>query len=345
MDLLLPIAGKSSRFPGVKPKWMLTHPSGNIMLIEAIRGLPLGQFNNIYVIGREDFIDQNVQDGLIECFRKINCHDKVEIVIVPETQSQPETVAACIEKKGLTGAIFIKDSDNYYKQEELVPNSVSFESLDEIGNICPKSKSYVVLDENHVLTNIVEKHVISSNFCVGGYCFKSAEKFLSTFNEIKSPDAYVSHVIYKMILDGESFRGVKTQDFLDWGTLNDWDEFKSSYKTLFLDIDGVIFKNSGQFFKPNWHKVEPIEENVEYLKNLDLNKYHVVLTTSRPLEFKEITLKQLEEQGVRFHDIVFGLPHAKRIVVNDYAKTNPYPSALAVNIERNNPKLKDYIDG
>lgn len=39
MNLIIPAAGKSSRFPGVRPKWMLVHPNGNLMLIEAIRGL------------------------------------------------------------------------------------------------------------------------------------------------------------------------------------------------------------------------------------------------------------------------------------------------------------------
>ena len=31
MNLILPVAGMSSRFPGVKPKWLLTHPNGNLL--------------------------------------------------------------------------------------------------------------------------------------------------------------------------------------------------------------------------------------------------------------------------------------------------------------------------
>ena len=36
MKLLLPIAGRSSRFPNMKPKWLLTHPNGNFMIDESI---------------------------------------------------------------------------------------------------------------------------------------------------------------------------------------------------------------------------------------------------------------------------------------------------------------------
>ena len=50
MNLILPVAGKSSRFPNLKPKWLLTHPNGNLMITEAIRGLNLKDFEKIYLI-------------------------------------------------------------------------------------------------------------------------------------------------------------------------------------------------------------------------------------------------------------------------------------------------------
>ena len=35
------------------------------------------------------------------------------------------------------------------------------------------------------------------------------------------------------------------------------------------------------------------------------------------------------------------LPHGRRILVNDFSNTNPYPSALAINIERNSQELSN----
>ena len=34
--LIIPCAGKSSRYPGDKPKWLFTHPDGKIMLEKSI---------------------------------------------------------------------------------------------------------------------------------------------------------------------------------------------------------------------------------------------------------------------------------------------------------------------
>ena len=32
MNLIIPMAGKSSRFPNMRPKWMLTHPQETLWL-------------------------------------------------------------------------------------------------------------------------------------------------------------------------------------------------------------------------------------------------------------------------------------------------------------------------
>lgn len=39
LTLIVPCGGKSSRFPGLKPKWMLTHPDGMLMVQKSILGL------------------------------------------------------------------------------------------------------------------------------------------------------------------------------------------------------------------------------------------------------------------------------------------------------------------
>jgi len=36
ITLIIPCAGKSSRYPGIKPKWMFTHPDGKIMLEKSV---------------------------------------------------------------------------------------------------------------------------------------------------------------------------------------------------------------------------------------------------------------------------------------------------------------------
>ena len=45
--LIVPCAGKSTRFPNMKPKWMLTHPDGKLMIEKALEGMPLKKFDRI----------------------------------------------------------------------------------------------------------------------------------------------------------------------------------------------------------------------------------------------------------------------------------------------------------
>ena len=48
-------------------------------------------------------------------------------------------------------------------------------------------------------------------------------------------------------------------------------------------------------------------------------------------------------QGLGAGKIIFNLPHCKRYLINDYAPTNPYPSAIAININRNDDNLIDKL--
>ena len=47
--LIVPCGGKSSRYPGMKPKWLLTHPDGRLMIDKALDGLPAGRFERVIV--------------------------------------------------------------------------------------------------------------------------------------------------------------------------------------------------------------------------------------------------------------------------------------------------------
>ena len=59
VSLLVPMAGKSTRFPNTRPKWMLSHPGSNrFMGIESITGLNLDFFEKIYFICLKEHEDQ-----------------------------------------------------------------------------------------------------------------------------------------------------------------------------------------------------------------------------------------------------------------------------------------------
>jgi hypothetical protein len=51
----------------------------------------------------------------------------------------------------------------------------------------------------------------------------------------------------------------------------------------------------------------------------------------------------LELLGLRIHALVMGCNHSTRFLVNDYAQSNPYPSAVAINVRRNANELQNLL--
>jgi hypothetical protein len=50
--LLLPCAGKSTRYPGTRPKWMLTLPEGDLALARAAASLPSTAYDRVIIAVR-----------------------------------------------------------------------------------------------------------------------------------------------------------------------------------------------------------------------------------------------------------------------------------------------------
>src|SRR5687767_13640749 len=113
MQLIVPMAGRSTRFPGVKPKWMLTHPSGQYMVLEAIQGLNLDDFDRLHFVYLQEHEDQfQFLKGFQEELENLKLEQKAVMTALPEaTADQPETVLRAIHLHEIRGPILIKDSD------------------------------------------------------------------------------------------------------------------------------------------------------------------------------------------------------------------------------------------
>ena len=349
-NLIIPMAGKSSRFPNMRPKWMLTHPKQNrFMVIESIAGINLDFFDNIYfVVLKEHEEKYQFSNGLLKEVDELGVRDKTKISYLDEqTSSQSDTVYQVIKKEGIEGFIFIKDSDNYYECEiNNTNNQVVYVDLNENEDINAKGKSYIEVDDNNILTNIVEKKIVSSTFCCGGYGFSSSDQFCETYESLSDieEECYISHIIFEMMLAGSLFDSTQAFVYKDWGTLTEWKKYKKTYKTIFCDIDGTLVTNTSHQFPPFIGEGNPIQSNINYINKLyDEGRTHIVLTTSRPEEFRQTTLDELESKGISYHNIIMGLPHSQRVLVNDFASSNPYPSCVAINIPRNSDDLEMYF--
>ena len=106
--LILPCAGKSTRFKNIRPKWSLTHPYGELMLVQGIKGLELDKYDKIIPVFLKEHLDDfKLREGVIESFNKLNVKYEILELDTP-TKSQSETVARTIEAFNIEGDILIK---------------------------------------------------------------------------------------------------------------------------------------------------------------------------------------------------------------------------------------------
>lgn len=347
MNIILPVAGKSSRFPNVRPKWLLTNPNGNLMIVDSIINMELSNIESLNLIYLKEHEEKfKFKKGLVENLKKYNLDSLINFIeLEKETKDQVETIRLGLIAISKEISFMIKDCDNGFKANvtSFENNFVSFCNLSNLKSSDVSSKSYLQLDNMNIISNIVEKKIVSDKFCCGGYFFKSSKEFLE-YSVIESSNNFVSDVIFNMILHGKTFIGMECSEYEDWGTITEWKKYTNTFKTLFVDIDGTIVKNSSNYLTPYIGETEALIGNVEHLKSLVQNgRVEIILTTSRPEEYRDVTKKQLSDLGLDYKQLIMGLQHNKRIIINDFSETNSYKSCDAINIPRDSDVLKYYL--
>lgn len=344
--LILPVAGRSSRFPGMRPKWLLTMPDGKLMLEKAVEKLDMSDYDRVVVVCLQEHLNDYLKiDSLAIVLEGIS-HTNTDVCVLEQaTSSQSETVALALNQAKIQGAFFVKDCDNMFQVRWTGGNEIAAIDLNNIGLIDAKNKSYINVDALGNVINIVEKQVTSNFFCCGGYGFRNAEVFLKHFYAIKSnQEVYISHVIYSMLMEDESFRMIKADSYIDWGTLREYRHYTKLFITVFCDVDGVLFQNGSKFGKKGWGTT-PITENLTAIARLQASGFlYLVITSSRPKSEVAYVAAKLAEHNVYPDQYVMGLPHSRRVLVNDYSLTNPYPSAISINLERDSNLLTSILD-
>lgn len=343
-NLIIPVAGKSSRYPGMRPKWLLTMPDGKLMIEKSVTLFDLKKFDRVIIIALTEHVKKfTSRQTLVKLFKK-NISKKVELIeLNKETSCQAETVLNGILKAKLKGGIFIKDVDNIFSQKIIKKpiNQISTINSKKIDLLDAKSKSYVDFDKMGKVINIVEKKVISDYFCCGAYEFKCSDEFIKYSKKClkKSKNVFISNVIFSMILDNNYFSYSEAENYIDWGTLREFRNFQNKFYTLFCDFDGCLVENGSKFSK-NPYRTNPITENLECLRNLQkILDIELIITTSRPKSENIYIRKILKNFKIKYKTIITDLMHSKRILINDFAISNTYPSSMSINIPRNSNGL------
>ena len=344
--LIIPAAGKSSRYPNMKPKWMLTHPSGQLMIEKVVEGLDMSEYSSAFIVILREHCEKYDADVILQqAFG-----GRIGVVILDSpTSCSPETVIRCIEINKLDGWIVVKDCDCLVSYSMPKTNrfvvGMNIQNKGNIKNL--QQKSFILANENGIISEIVEKSIVSNKICLGVYAMHTKD-LMTTYSRLSKNmggELYFSHIVSELVDMGFNFFVSECNKFEDWGTKEDWFSSSNLNNTYLIDIDGVLLYNTGKYGKKNWfNTLDPILENVSTIKKLSDEGNEIVFITSRTKDALDLVVDFLEQQGIKYKTIVHSCFHSKRIIINDFASTNPFPSCIAINVPRNN-QIEPYIIG
>jgi len=340
MEIIVPAAGLSTRFPSMRPKYTLTDHSGSMMIERAIEQY-VGKHR--VTIG---VLKEHVESYPVLKYLKEKYGDRINPVILPERTTGPaHTVREIIARADIdpNQEILIKDCDSFFTHDTpsgnyvCVSNIASHEVLKRLA-----SKSFVRVNEHNVIAKIAEKQIISELFCVGGYKFANAAIFVVAYDELSysGSEVFVSHVIQRCLEQGHVFVAQAVDQYVDVGTAEEWHAY-NDLAVIFCDIDGTIVHAQAreEFGEPPI----PLVKNIKLIQDMVAQGSQLVFTTARPTKRHSEIHAMLEGLGFKDFTLLTGLKNVKRILINDYNHANPYPRAIAVNIPRDSDTIGDFL--
>ena len=229
-SLIVPMINTSKKYENSVPiEFQYDNKTGKINCIKSIEGLKLSYidtFSRIYFIILSKHEEKYHVSQKIMLSVKNSMLNGIECVFTfldKPTSSQAETIYTEIKKHDIKGPIFIKDADNMcILNSNLKKNSVLVYPLENTPIVDPQHKSYVAIDDQNFVVNIIEKKVVSNLFNCGGYSFNSALDFVEAYEAVQmfediTSHMYISHIIYWLILNKKlKFRPIEAVGYEDF---------------------------------------------------------------------------------------------------------------------------------
>jgi dTDP-glucose pyrophosphorylase len=334
MVVIVPCAGRSSRYPNSAPKYVLSCYDGKMVLENVLEDY-IGKYDIYVSILKEHEEKFNITHRL-----RYKFGDKINIIVIDElTKGAAETVYKTLVAANLPPEtpFIVRDCDSFFKHEmKDVGNYVYCEHINNGDNL--PAKSYIETNNQNIITNIIEKKIISEFFCVGGYQFESVEKYTLYYKSSSSTSSelYISEIIGNMINDGEAFVKLQVKKYTDVGTINEFRKYNDK-PTYFSDIDGVICKVQSRYDENPFKYFEPLHQNCTALLNKLDRGCQIIFTTARDERYRPETQLMLDKLGFGDCQLLMNIHRSKRIVINDYS--DYYPTCDSVCVESESDTL------
>jgi hypothetical protein len=318
----------------MRPKYLLRDYSGALMLKRALESY------RQYKITVGILKEHNEKYNSYQVIKKELGEDINVVILDQETQGPADTVYQLLKQAQVNDEFLVKDCDSFFEHEVTSGNYVCVSKIQNHEVLKRISaKSFVISNDQGIITSIIEKQIVSDTFCVGGYKFESAEQYCKVFESLQMErEVFVSDVIQQFLLDKQVITEKHVTNYIDVGTSDEWFEYNNK-PTYFCDIDGTIIKSKDH----NAAEVEPLTENVAVLRRELARGCKIIFCTARSGEVRERTRKILDDLGFVDCDLIMDVHHSKRVLINDYATTNPFPTATSINIKRDSDNLSDFM--
>jgi len=305
--LIIPCLGRSM-IDGI-PKYLARHPLGMLSIRYAIDGIDFRGVDRIVIsILSKDDEQYHARAVIRQEFSDIY---NIEFVLFDEITNGPaETVYRTIEKANITGSILIKDVDSKLEILEVVDgNFLVGLDLSKFENQVHflRNKSFIVLNEQFQVLDIVEKSFRSDIISVGLYGFCDVQDFVFSYEKLKNDFSvnivlYVSHVISYLIgFCGHVFKQYETSFYEEWGNDKNWQYLQKSYGTYFINIDNLSLDNEKIFLS---------------LSKLIKRGAKIIFFTTNNKEDMKNVIDCLEELNFSYEDILFNcnFSDVKRVI-------------------------------
>lgn len=348
MNIIIPLGGIGKRYSEhgyLQPK-PLIKIFGKPILFWLIDSLKLEENDKIYVFYNPQLKNQNIERQIYHNYPNISCF-QLPYMTEGAAQTLYEGIRR-IEYSRKDLPVICIDGDNFFTIDilNIYRNSETKRGIFYFKDIQSNPiYSYIVLDDNNLIRNIVEKDKISNNACCGVYCFKNKDELhyysenIIRNNERQKNEFYTSTLFLKMIenrLECKGFEinatnfhclGTPLQSLVFCNNIPRHYALEDNILSIHIDKRRFCFDLDNTLVSPckkkgDYSTVEPIHENINFARYLKRMGHTIIIHTARRMnthggnigkilaDIAKITFETLDNFGIPYDEIYFGKPIA-----------------------------------
>lgn len=375
MNIIIPLGGLGKRFSefGYRLPKPLIRLFFKPIIFWLLDNLSVSKNDNVYLICNKFLKKYRFEDEVKKKYPNYNI-----IYLDADTRGAAETIYIGTQNIKNDGNTILLDGDTFYGIDILALYRLS---KNKNMVFCFKQSddrpvySYVGFDENKKINKIAEKQRITEYANTGCYAFAKLSELRKYCKKIIDNDLrfgnefYMSRVISEMITDKKKFVAnvINESDFDVVGTPFQYKLFQNKFMQnknldyfknyrICFDFDNTLVTYPK--IPADYTSVEPINENVEFVRFLKKLGCTIIIYTARRMkthngnvgkitaDVGKITIDTLENFEIPYDELYFGKPYAHAyiddLVINAF---DDYQQELGINNfsidERDFNKLED----